>query len=288
MATISPEQDGNRSELDKIFVVGQELVVAGGDTAELLQLVEEALDEVAFLVEDLVVRPSLLSVPLGRNDRVRSGVVDGLVQMVSVVSLVGDHGLRVEACDQLVAAGGIMALTWPEQQAHRVAEHVRGRVDLGAQPAVGAVQSLSIRPPWRCAHRPRAGGRARPCCRSSATRDQRLPSAPQESGLGHPARSIGVATLDGLMVTEAVRQVAPACTGTGHLQQRIDEQPVVAAWPALALAPTWNQITQPVPSIVAQPVYLAARHGRPPKSALNHAEHQMGISHPRNRHHRLD
>ena len=146
--TISPEQDGDCGELDEAFVIDQQLVVAGGNPAELLQLVEEALDEIAFSVESPVVRPSLLSVRFGRDDRLCPGVSDGLVQVVGVISFVGDHGLRLEASDQLVAAGGIVALAWPEQQAHRVAKRIRGRVNLGAQAATGAAQSLSIRPPF--------------------------------------------------------------------------------------------------------------------------------------------
>lgn len=129
-------------------MVDQELVVPSCDTAELLQLAKEAFDRIAFLVEGPVVRPSLLSVRCGRDERFCSGVADGLVQVVGVASFVGDHDFRLEASDQLVAAGGIVALTWPEQQTHRVAERVRGRVNLGAQAAAGAAQSLSIRPPF--------------------------------------------------------------------------------------------------------------------------------------------
>ena len=55
--TISPEQDGNGSELNKAFVVAQELVVSGGDAVKLLQLGEEAFHKVAFLVEGFVMRP---------------------------------------------------------------------------------------------------------------------------------------------------------------------------------------------------------------------------------------
>jgi hypothetical protein len=47
--TISPQQDRDGGELDEAFVVGQELVVSGGNAAELFQLVEEAFDEVASL-----------------------------------------------------------------------------------------------------------------------------------------------------------------------------------------------------------------------------------------------
>ena len=55
--TISPEQDCDGGELGGAFVVGQELVVAGGDAPELFQLVEEPLNKVALLVEGLVVVP---------------------------------------------------------------------------------------------------------------------------------------------------------------------------------------------------------------------------------------
>ena len=55
MVTISPEQDGDGGELDEALVVGQEFVVAGGDTPELLQLVEEPLDQVPLFVQGLVV-----------------------------------------------------------------------------------------------------------------------------------------------------------------------------------------------------------------------------------------
>jgi hypothetical protein len=74
-----------------------------------------------------------------------------------------------------------------------------------------------------------------------------------------------VAALDGLMVAEPLRQVAPARTGTGRPEQRVNKQPVVAAWSALAFAPAWNQIPQPRPLIVAQPVHVATRHGRTSK-----------------------
>jgi len=55
--TISPEQDCYGRELHEAFVVGQEFVVAGGDASELLQLVEEPLDRVAFFVEGFVIVP---------------------------------------------------------------------------------------------------------------------------------------------------------------------------------------------------------------------------------------
>ena len=69
------------------------------------------------------------------------------VQVLSVASLVGDHRFGPEALDQLMAARDVVALPWPKQQAHRVAERVGGGVQLGTQAATRAAEPLSIRPP---------------------------------------------------------------------------------------------------------------------------------------------
>ena len=69
------------------------------------------------------------------------------MQVVRVVSLVGDHGLWSDPLNQVAAARDIVALPWPEQQTHGVAERVGGGVQLGAQAAAGAAQPLSTRPP---------------------------------------------------------------------------------------------------------------------------------------------
>ena len=45
------EPDGDGGEFDKADEVGEQLVVSGRDAAELFELVEEALDDVALLVE---------------------------------------------------------------------------------------------------------------------------------------------------------------------------------------------------------------------------------------------
>ena len=145
--TISPKQDDYGGELDEASVVGQELVVAGGHAPELLQLVEEPLGEVALPVERLVMVAWRFAVGPGRDDSLGSHVAYGIPQVVSVVSLVGDHGTGLEAVQQFVAARDVMALPRPEQQAHRVAQRVGGGVYLGAQAAARAAQPLGIRPP---------------------------------------------------------------------------------------------------------------------------------------------
>jgi len=74
--------------------------------------------------------------------------VYGVAQVAGVVSLVGDHGIWFEAVQQFVAARHVVALSRPEQQAHRVAQRVGGRVYLCAQAATGTAKPLGIRPPF--------------------------------------------------------------------------------------------------------------------------------------------
>ncbi len=50
-----PEHDSNSGEQYEASVVCEELVVSGCDAPELLQFIEETLDEIALLVERLVV-----------------------------------------------------------------------------------------------------------------------------------------------------------------------------------------------------------------------------------------
>ena len=63
------EPDGDSGEFDEAHEVGEQLVVACGDAAELLELVEEALNDVALLIEFGVIGTLERAVPLGRNNR---------------------------------------------------------------------------------------------------------------------------------------------------------------------------------------------------------------------------
>jgi hypothetical protein len=57
---------------------------------------------------------------------------DLVAQMIGVVALVGDRGVRGEALDQLMREGDVVALAWRADQAHRIAERIASSVDFGA------------------------------------------------------------------------------------------------------------------------------------------------------------
>ena len=115
---------------------------------ELFELVEEALDDVALLVEIGVVGTLHLAVSFRRDDRRRSGLHDPLDEMVSVIALVGNRHARVEAVDKIMGKGNVVALAGTTDQTDRVAKRIAGGMDFGAQPAPRPAQALGIRPPF--------------------------------------------------------------------------------------------------------------------------------------------
>ena len=139
--------DSDSGEFNETHEVDEQLVVSGGDAAELFELVEEALDAVSFLVEIDVVRPLQLSIALGRDDDLDATFCHPVDEMIGVVSLVGDSGLGVDVIDQVVGKGDVVALAGRTNQAQGEAERLGSGVDLGTQAAARAAQTLGIRPP---------------------------------------------------------------------------------------------------------------------------------------------
>jgi hypothetical protein len=141
------ENYGDGGEEDEASIIGQELVIAGGDAAELLQLVEEPLDEIAFFVKRLVVGERRAAIGFGRDDRLGLTRKDSLAQVIRVITLVGDDGFSLETFDEVMRLCDVVALPWPEKKPDGIAERVGGGVDLRAQSAPRSAQTLGIRPP---------------------------------------------------------------------------------------------------------------------------------------------
>ena len=113
----------------------------------MFELVEEALDPVALFVEGGVVGALIRAVALGRDDDLPSRLGDPLDEMIGVVSLVGNGGFGLDAVDELVREGDVVALPGRGNQANGKAQSLGGGVDLGAQAATRPAQTLGMRPP---------------------------------------------------------------------------------------------------------------------------------------------
>src|SRR5262245_32633854 len=72
LPSIEPNDGGGK--VDRRQEVAGRLVVSGSDGTKLLQFAEKVLDQVAFLVEVLVVIARVFSIAVGRDDRCFAGI----------------------------------------------------------------------------------------------------------------------------------------------------------------------------------------------------------------------
>ena len=130
--------------MDRAEKVGGALVVAGRDRPELLELGEEVLDQVARLVEILVVGTGRLAAGFGRDHGHLAGLGERLEHpRFGIERLVGDQdgGGKIE--QQSVRALQVVRLSGRQRETGRVAERIDPGVDLGAQAAPAAADGFT-------------------------------------------------------------------------------------------------------------------------------------------------
>lgn len=123
-------------------------VVAGCDAAEMLELVDAALDAIAQFVE-----PPIEAIdanpPRMRGDHgFGADCVDGLAEGLAVIGGVCDDGLRFLLVYQARRGDEIVDLPACERKAQRSAERVGEQMNLGRQSSSRTPQSLVARPPF--------------------------------------------------------------------------------------------------------------------------------------------
>lgn len=119
------------------------LVVAGGDGAKKFEFGEEVLDQVAGLVEFLVVFPVNLAVSLGWYDSGFSCLLQGNQNtLIGIEAFVGKHNTGFNLWQQHIRTIQIASLTAGEMKANRVAQGIDRGMNLGAQSAFAASDGL--------------------------------------------------------------------------------------------------------------------------------------------------
>jgi hypothetical protein len=130
-------------------VVFRGLLEASCQAAEALEVVEEHLDQVPYLV-GLPVEPGLLPANrVGMNDRLHPGVLHALADRVRVVARVADElfAARVVTDDRL---GDCRLVLLPrcDFDVERAAFRVGEGVDLGGEPTSRTTQCIADDPPF--------------------------------------------------------------------------------------------------------------------------------------------
>ena len=123
--------------MDEGKEASSELVVADGDSAELLELEEEGLHKMAFLVEPPIDKPRVRVVRLGRDAEIRVVVGDKLAKRPLAVSPVSENSgaFQVNPAEQFFSDSDVTGVAGRQHDLNRIAQSVHNRVNLGASAA---------------------------------------------------------------------------------------------------------------------------------------------------------
>ena len=123
--------------MDEGEEAGGELVKAHGNTAELLELEEESLHKVAFLVQPPIDRPWVGDIRRWRDTVICAMVGDELAKLALGVGSVGEDGrpLEVDLADQFLGNGDVSGVASGQHDRYGVAQSVYSSVNLRASAA---------------------------------------------------------------------------------------------------------------------------------------------------------
>jgi hypothetical protein len=138
----SVEQDASAGQLNSCEEISGEFVVACGDGTKVLEFIEEPLDEVTFAIEREVTRSWGLAVGLWRDHWSDCPLGQRADQLIRVVGLVGDQGIRVGGVNERLGASQIVSLPGCKHQVDGIAQSIDERVDFGGQSAAGSADRL--------------------------------------------------------------------------------------------------------------------------------------------------
>ena len=119
-----------------------ELVVPREDAAVVLDLVDEALDQVAPFAQMSIVLPRRLPVGSGRDNGDRATLSDYLDEGLGVVPLVGNHILYGGRKEQRLSLGDVMGLACRELELERITQSVHAHMDFAGEATAASAQAL--------------------------------------------------------------------------------------------------------------------------------------------------
>jgi hypothetical protein len=140
------EHDDNEGDDDERQEVGFEFLIARGDSAELLDFIEQPFDFVALLVAVLIIDDEIQAVRLGRDDRSDAFSVELGADGVTVIGLVHrrllDAVVRIDGLDERFTDRRVPDLSSGDADSHRIGLGSAQGMDFRRQSAAGAAQGL--------------------------------------------------------------------------------------------------------------------------------------------------
>ena len=134
--------------------IARGFLVAGGDTSEMLDRLEESFDQIALPVKRVIAIASVLAIRLWRDDRLDRARLEAGNVGVGVVALVAQNGFRLYLCRERFGLGDVMDLTAGQTERERISEGVDDHMDFRGQAtartANGLVDAPFLRAPALC------------------------------------------------------------------------------------------------------------------------------------------
>jgi hypothetical protein len=122
-------------EIQEASVISCEFIVSCVAAAEVFDLAEEALDQVAVLVDCGIEARPTGGCGSTRDNRLRSRCCDGVHGALAIVAFVSQHMARRQTFEQPLDLGGVIAFPAGQNEADGIAERIGGGMNLGAQAA---------------------------------------------------------------------------------------------------------------------------------------------------------
>ncbi|ASC06128.1 hypothetical protein S101468_01892 [Acetobacter pasteurianus subsp. pasteurianus] len=107
-----------------------QFIVAGCDSAKLLEFIEEPLNKVPFAIERKIGFPSCRSVAFWRDDRGNPALYQPIDQPVRVIRLVSKESIRFDVFQKWFCLGDIGILSRCDAEFHWIAQSVADGMDL--------------------------------------------------------------------------------------------------------------------------------------------------------------
>ena len=137
--------------MDESKETGGELVIANGDSAELLEFEEDSFNKMAFLVKPPIDEPrSSFTIP-GRDAEVRVTVGNKLAKRPFAIGFISKDGRPFQGnpAEQLFSDSNVMNVAGGQHDLYRVAQSVRNGMNLRASATAAhsnALINLGFRP----------------------------------------------------------------------------------------------------------------------------------------------
>lgn len=129
--------------------VSGELVISCRDASELLEFAKEALNEIALLVERLVVGSRPDSIAFGRNDDLCLAGLQLLDQAIRIEGPVADQRAGLNVFEKFLAGFEIVDLPGRECEPDRIADRIHQRAEFAGQASPAAPDGLILAPFFR-------------------------------------------------------------------------------------------------------------------------------------------